>query len=86
MIVPVLVEFLGTLLLIGTIAFAKSPLLTIAALSIAVTAGGKISGAHFNPAVSVYHAMAGNVSKIRALYYILAQVSAGAIIGLFSMI
>ena len=53
MYTPVLVEFLGTALLIGAIAFAGSPTLVVAAFALALGFGGKISGGHFNPAVTI---------------------------------
>jgi len=78
---PTFVEFLGTGLLVGAVAFAGSPLMIVAALAVAIALGGKISGGHFNPAVTVYQLMAGRISQSRALYYILAQVSAGLLVG-----
>ena len=76
MITPALVEFLGTALLIGTISFTGTPVLILAALGIAIGFGGKISGGHFNPAVTAWALASGKIGKARALEYIIAQVGA----------
>ena len=84
MLTPALVEFLGTGLIVGTAAFAGSPLMIVAALCIAITLGGKISGGYFNPAVTLYHLVSGHISRTKAMYYIVAQLAAGLGIGLVS--
>ena len=76
----VLVEFLGTLLLVGTIAFTGNPALIVAALAIGVGLGGKISGGHFNPAVSAWAWLAGKIPSMTAVYYIAAQLAAAVLI------
>jgi len=75
---PALVEFLGTALLVGTVAFTGTPLLIVAALAIAISFGGKISGGHFNPAVTGWAFLSGKIGKARALSYVLAQLGAAA--------
>jgi aquaporin Z len=82
MITPALVEFLGTGLLVSSVAFGGSPLMIVAALAIAIALGGKISGGHFNPAVTAYQFVAGRISQSRAMYYVLAQLAAGIAVGL----
>lgn len=77
---PVLVEYLGTSLLIGAVSFTGVPVLIIAALAIAVGLGGKISGGHFNPAVTAWALMSGKISQSKGLMYILAQLGAAATI------
>jgi aquaporin Z len=74
---PALVEFLGTALLISAIAFGGNPVLIPAALGIAIALGGKVSGGHFNPAVTVFQFMNGKINKAHALAYVGAQVAAG---------
>ncbi len=76
MITPAIVEFLGTGLLVGAVAFG-GPLLIVAALAIAIYFGGRISGGHFNPAVTIYSWAVGKTSRSRAIAYIIAQISAG---------
>ena len=71
------VEFLGTSLLISAVAFG-SPILVVAALGIAISFGSKVSGAHYNPAITLFHYMNGRVSRNRALIYVVAQLAAGA--------
>ena len=75
MITPAIVEFLGTGLLIGAVAFG-GPLLIVSALAIAIYFGGSISGGHFNPAVTVWALANGKIGKTKALSYIIAQVAA----------
>jgi glycerol uptake facilitator-like aquaporin len=72
-----LVEFLGTALLISAIAFGGNPVLIPAALGIAIVFGGKVSGGHFNPAVTLFQFMSGKISKSHASAYVGAQLAAG---------
>ena len=80
MLSPTVVEFLGTALLISAVAFGSSPLLIVSALGVAIALGGKISGGHFNPAVTLFQYMNGKVSQNRALMYVGAQLAAGVAI------
>ena len=77
---PTLVEFLGTSLLIGSVSFTGVPVLIIAALALAIGLGGKISGGHFNPAITAWALTSGKISQSKALAYILAQLSAAVFI------
>lgn len=76
MYTPAFVEYLGTCLLIGAAAFTSSPLFVVAAFALAVGLGGKISGGHFNPAVTVWALANGKIGKMKALSYVVAQVAA----------
>jgi aquaporin Z len=76
MYTPAFVEYLGTMLLIGAVAFTGTPLLIVSALAIAIALGGKISGGHFNPAVTAWALLVGKIGKSKAISYILAQVGA----------
>ena len=76
---PYISEFIATLLLVGAVAFAKSPVLVVAAFAIAVTIGTDL-----NPAVTLYKFFSGKVSKMTALYFVGAQLLAGLCVGLFS--
>lgn len=71
-----LVEYLGTLLFIGTISFSGNPALILAALGTAIGLGGKISGGHFNPAITTWAYLEGKVSGATAVYYYVAQILA----------
>lgn len=80
MLSPTLVEFLGTSLLVGAVSFTGTPLLIVAALAIAIALGGKISGGHFNPAVTAWALASGKIGQAKAVSYILAQLAAAVFI------
>ncbi|MFI5225919.1 MAG: MIP family channel protein [Candidatus Limnocylindrales bacterium] len=82
-------EFIGTFALVfagcGAIAVAKLPLTGVAlafglVIAVMVYALGHISGAHFNPAVSVGFAIGGHFSWTRVATYSIAQIG-GALAG-----
>lgn len=77
---PAVVEFLGTSLLVGAVSFTGTPLLIVAALAIAIALGGKVSGGHFNPAVTAWALLSGKIGKSKAMYYMLSQFGAAAFI------
>ena len=77
---PAVVEFLGTSLLLGAISFAGSPAFIISAFALAVGLAGKISGAHINPAVTLWALLSGKISQAKALTYIIGQVGAAVFI------
>lgn len=77
---PAVVEYLGTALLVGAVSFTGVPLLIVAALAIAIALGGKVSGGHFNPAVTAWALLSGKIGQAKALSYILAQLGATATI------
>lgn len=77
---PAVVEYLGTSLLIGAVSFTGVPLLIVAALAIAIALGGKVSGGHFNPAVTAWALLSGKIGQAKAMSYILAQFGAAATI------
>lgn len=77
MYTPVLIEYLGTCLLIGAMAFTSSPLFIVAALATAIALGGKISGGHFNPAITAWALTSGKIGNSKALMYWMAQFGAG---------
>jgi glycerol uptake facilitator-like aquaporin len=75
-----IVEFLGTMFLVFVI-FATGNFLAIgAALALAIMLGGPISGAAYNPAVSITMMYAGKMPRADLFPYIIAQV-AGALAG-----
>jgi aquaporin Z len=74
------VEFLGTMFLVFVI-FATGNYLAIAsALAIGILLGGPISGAAYNPAVTIALLYAGRLPRTDLVPYIVAQV-AGALAG-----
>jgi glycerol uptake facilitator-like aquaporin len=64
------------------LALLGNTLATGAALVVLITVFGPISGAHFNPAVTLVFALRRELSARRALGYLLAQVG-GAVLGVF---
>jgi|UniRef100_A0A6C0IQN2 aquaporin Z len=72
------VEFLGTMgLILAILITAGNPVMIGAALAGLVAIGGSLSGAHFNPAVSVMALVKGDLSQSDFLGYILAQILGG---------
>jgi len=80
MYTPAFVKFLGTSLLIGAVSFTGSALMIVAALAIAISLGGKISGGHFNPAITGWALLSGKIPKAKALTYMIAQFGAAVFI------
>jgi glycerol uptake facilitator-like aquaporin len=70
-------EFLGTLFFLYVVLTTGQALAIGLALTVAIMVGGKVSGGHFNPAVSVMMAAAGKLPKRDLLSYVLAQVAGG---------
>jgi aquaporin Z len=85
-----IVEFLGTFVLVLTVGMATSksgagilaPLAIGSALMVMVFAGAHVSGAHYNPAVTIAVLARGNAKSKRAVGYITTQLVAGALAGL----
>ena len=82
---PCLVEFIGTFFLAFTIGTAAgqgaslAPLAIGSALMCAVYWGGHMSGAHFNPAVSLAACIRGKLRPVVCGCYMLAQFAASAV-------
>src|SRR5687768_18306979 len=85
-----LTEFIGTFFLVLTIGLAVlggtplAPLAIGAVLTAMVYMGGHVSGAHYNPAVSLAQALAGKLEPRQLLPYWAAQL-AGALAGAFAV-
>lgn len=83
-----IVEFIGAFILVFTIGNtvsaheALAPLAIGAALMVAIYAGGPVSGAHYNPAVSVALWRRGALSTGELLPYISVQVLGAAVAAL----
>jgi len=80
-------EFIGTFFLVLTIGLTGNPLAIGAILMVMIYAGGHISGAHYNPAVTIAVLIRGKVSTNEALAYIGSQLAgavlAAIIVGIF---
>jgi len=80
MYTPAVVEFLGTSLLLSAIAFTGNPSFIAAAFAIALGLGAKISGGHYNPAVTAWAFASGKIGQQKAVTYMLAQFGASLFI------
>src|SRR5580692_4720931 len=84
------VEFIGTFILVLTVGLSTSsngagdlaPLAIGSALMVMVFAGGHISGAHYNPAVSFAALLTGKLRPQQTASYVLTQLAAGALAAL----
>lgn len=74
-----LVEFVGTLFFLFVILVSGEAIPIGLALILAIMLGGKISGGHFNPAVSVMMFLKQKLSAQDLLFYVLSQVLGGAV-------
>ncbi|MBS1626898.1 MAG: aquaporin [Bacteroidetes bacterium] len=78
-----IVEFIGTFFLVFTVCMAGStagnfaPIAIGSALMIMIYAGGYISGAHYNPGVSVAVMIRGKLSSKDLIMYWIAQIAGG---------
>ncbi|MEU7834971.1 MULTISPECIES: aquaporin [unclassified Nonomuraea] len=78
-------EFIGTFFLVFTVGatvLAMAPLAPVAIgaiLMVMVYAGGHISGAHYNPAVTLAVLLRGRISLTDAIPYWIAQLAAGVL-------
>ena len=81
-------EFIGTFFLvftIGSVVIAANPLAPLAigsVLMVMIFAGGHISGAHYNPAVTLGVFMRGKCSAADILPYMASQVAGAVVAGL----
>jgi len=73
---PLIVEYLGTLLVITVVAFINNPYAIGVSVTVAILLGRTISGAHFNPAASVWAWLSGKLPTSSLVPYILAQLAA----------
>ena len=82
------VEFIGTFFLVFTVGVAVAnagslaPLAIGSALMVMVFAGGHVSGAHYNPAVSTAVFARGKMSRSDYVSYVATQLVAGVLAGL----
>ena len=82
------VEFIGTFFLVFTVGMAVTnagdlaPLAIGASLMVMIFAGGHVSGAHYNPAVSTAVFVRGKMGLSELVAYAATQVAAGAVAAL----
>ena len=75
-------EFIGTFFLVLTIGLTGDPIAIGTMLMVMVYMGGHISGAHYNPAVSIAMIIRGLLSVKEAIKYILSQLG-GALLAAY---
>ncbi len=86
------VEFIGTFFLVFTVGMAVAnagdlaPLAIGASLMVMVFAGGHVSGAHYNPAVSTAVFLRGKMAQDELAAYVAAQVAAAVVAGLIVIV
>uniref|UniRef100_A0A6C0KCN3 Major intrinsic protein n=1 Tax=viral metagenome TaxID=1070528 RepID=A0A6C0KCN3_9ZZZZ len=73
------VEFIGTFMFLSVILSHPEPIPIAIALAAVIFFGATVSGAHYNPAVSVMMAMDGRMPVSEMIGYILAQVAGAAV-------
>lgn len=72
-----LVEFIGTFLFLSVILVTGHAIPIAIALASVIFFGGKISGGHFNPAVSIMMTLKGSLAPSDLVLYVLAQILGG---------
>jgi aquaporin Z len=83
MLAHLLSEFVGTAILLGTIAVSGNTLWIIVAFALSILITGPISGGHLNPAVTLWAYLAGRVGANQAVHNILGQVAAAVAVASF---
>ena len=76
-------EFIGTFFLVLTIGLTEDPFAIGTMLMVMVYMGGHISGAHYNPAVSIAMIIRGLLSVKEAVKYIFSQLAAAFLAAIF---
>lgn len=71
------VEFIGTFFLVLVVSFTGNPLAIGAVLAALVYSGGHVSGAHFNPAVTLALYLKKKIHANDAMKYVLVQLLGG---------
>jgi aquaporin Z len=72
-------EFIGSFFLLLTIGLTGNPLAIGAVLMVMVYAGGHVSGAHYNPAVTLAILIRGRISLNEGILYMICQLAGAAV-------
>jgi aquaporin Z len=75
-------EFIGTFFLVLAVALTGNALAIGATLMVMVFAGGHVSGAHYNPAVTLAILVRGRISVQNAVAYMISQLVGAAVAAL----
>jgi aquaporin Z len=73
------IEFIGTFFLVLTIGLSANPLAIGAVLAAMVYMGGYISGAHYNPAITLAIWMRRKIDGLEAIKYVVVQLVAALV-------
>jgi aquaporin Z len=79
-------EFIGTFFLVLIIGMTGNPLAIGAALMVMIYAGGHVSGAHYNPAVTLAVLIRGKISMGEAMVYMGSQLAGAAVAAFVIMV
>jgi len=79
-------EYLGTMLLVGAMAFTSNPYFVVAALALAIGMVGKVSGGYFNPALVLWAFAAGKLSQQKTIVYLIAEFAAALTIWILHLL
>ena len=77
-------EFIGTFFLVFIIVMTGTPIVIGAVLMVMVYAGGHISGAHYNPAVTFAVLLRRKISTYEAIIYMIVQIIAAVVAALIA--
>lgn len=77
LLLPTLVEFMGTFIFLSVIVATGNPWAIGAALAILTYLGIDVSGGHYNPAVTLMTLYNKEITTVTAAAYIAAQVAGG---------
>lgn len=77
MILKLLTEFIGTFVFLSVIILTGEAIPIALSLGTVIFFGGKISGGHFNPAVSTMFFVKGGIDLTTYISYIIVQIFAG---------
>jgi len=80
-LLAILVEFLGTFILLTVIVATGNPWAIGSTLAMLVYLGGPVSGGHFNPAVTAMMVFNRNIAFDNASAYVVVQLVAGILAG-----
>lgn len=67
-------EFIGTFVFLGVILSTGDPISIGLALAVVIFLNGKVSGGHFNPAVSAMMYAKGDINMTKFSLYVVAQI------------
>jgi len=77
LLLPTLVEFMGTFIFLSVIVATGNPWAIGAALAILIFLGIDVSGGHYNPAVTLMTLYNKDITITTAVSYIVAQIAGG---------